>query len=289
MALETHIRLNARAGIAALTFAALAVLAPTREAAAATVFSVAGVDVAGVTPTVNAFRSALGSINPNVVGSFGTGRREINWDGVPDAFSAPNALPGNFFNVNSPRGVVFVTPGTGFQVSASSSSGTPTQFGNIDPSYPSIFEPFSPQRLFTALGSTIVDVNFFVPGTTGAALTRGFGAVFSDVDLANTTSLTFFGPNNELLGTFFAAAISGNETFSFLGVDFGSSQVSRVRITSGNVLLGAGQLDPDVVVMDDFIFGEPSNTPLPAALPLFATGLGVLGLLGWRRKRKQVA
>jgi hypothetical protein len=185
--------------------------------------------------------------------------------------------------------VVFVTPGTGFQVSASSSSGTPTQFGNIDPSYPSIFEPFSPQRLFTALGSTIVDVNFFVPGTTGAALTRGFGAVFSDVDLANTTSLTFFGPNNELLGTFFAAAISGNETFSFLGVDFGSSQVSRVRITSGNVLLGAGQLDPDVVVMDDFIFGEPSNTPLPAALPLFATGLGVLGLLGWRRKRKQGA
>jgi hypothetical protein len=28
-------------------------------------------------------------------------------------------------------------------------------------------------------------------------------------------------------------------------------------------------------------------TPLPAALPLFATGLGGLGLLGWRRKRKQ--
>jgi hypothetical protein len=28
-------------------------------------------------------------------------------------------------------------------------------------------------------------------------------------------------------------------------------------------------------------------TPLPAALPLFATGLGALGLLGWRRKRKQ--
>ena len=30
-------------------------------------------------------------------------------------------------------------------------------------------------------------------------------------------------------------------------------------------------------------------TPLPAALPLFATGLGALGLLGWRRKRKQAA
>ena len=33
-------------------------------------------------------------INLNVTGSFGTGRREINWDGVPDALSAPNGLPG---------------------------------------------------------------------------------------------------------------------------------------------------------------------------------------------------
>jgi hypothetical protein len=32
-----------------------------------------------------------------------------------------------------------------------------------------------------------------------------------------------------------------------------------------------------------------SITPLPAALPLFATGLGALGLLGWRRKRKALA
>jgi hypothetical protein len=28
------------------------------------------------------------------------------------------------------------------------------------------------------------------------------------------------------------------------------------------------------------------STPIPAALPLFATGLGALGLLGWRRKLK---
>lgn len=28
-------------------------------------------------------------------------------------------------------------------------------------------------------------------------------------------------------------------------------------------------------------------TPLPAALPLFASGLGGLGLLGWRRKKKK--
>ena len=32
-----------------------------------------------------------------------------------------------------------------------------------------------------------------------------------------------------------------------------------------------------------------TETPLPAALPLFATGIGALGLLGWRRKRKAQA
>ena len=35
--------------------------------------------------------------------------------------------------------------------------------------------------------------------------------------------------------------------------------------------------------------GTWSETPLPAALPLFATGIGGLGLLGWRRKRKAQA
>lgn len=29
-----------------------------------------------------------------------------------------------------------------------------------------------------------------------------------------------------------------------------------------------------------------STTPIPAALPLFASGLGAMGLFGWRRKRK---
>jgi hypothetical protein len=36
------------------------------------------------------------------------------------------------------------------------------------------------------------------------------------------------------------------------------------------------------------IVGTVSSVPLPAALPLFATGLAGLGLLGWRRKRKAI-
>lgn len=37
------------------------------------------------------------------------------------------------------------------------------------------------------------------------------------------------------------------------------------------------------------IQSEPSQTPLPATLPLLAGGAGVLGLLGWRRKRGKPA
>src|SRR5215831_5405955 len=43
----------------------------------------------------------------------------------------------------------------------------------------------------------------------------------------------------------------------------------------------------DLVVIDDPLpEGVAAATPLPAAFPLFATGVGALGLFGWRRKRK---
>ena len=237
--------------------------------------SAAGANAAAIQATVDQFRTDLGALNPNTSGSFPSGRREINWDGVPDNLAAPNNLPANFFNVNSPRGVVFSTPGTGFQVSANSvnPTGTAAEFGNINPNYPTLFAPFSPQRLFTALGSNLTDVTFFVPGSTTPALVTGFAVVFSDVDLANTTSVQFFDGTGASLGTFFVPNIAGNETLSFLGVSFsGNPRIGRVRITCGNQALSASNTANDVVVMDDFIYGEPQTasatpTPTPTATP----------------------
>jgi hypothetical protein len=251
------------------------------------VYSAAGAGPADIQAAVDFFRADLGTLNSNVVGSFGTGRREINWDGVPDSFSAPNLLPANFFNVNSPRGVTFTTPGTGFQVSANAATATPIEFGNIDPSYPTLFRAFSAQRLFTALRSNITDVSFFVPGTTTAALTTGFGAVFTDVDLANITSLQFFDANNASLGLFMIPNFAGDETLSFLGVDFDAAVVSRVRITSGNQVLAPGNTANDVVVMDDFIFGEPiaAAVAMPEPTTLTVLSAGLLGLMFYHLRR----
>jgi hypothetical protein len=253
-------------------------------------FSATGTTAADIQAQVDAFRAALGTLNPNVAGSFGSGRREINWDGVPDALSAPNDLPANFFNVNSPRGVIFATPGTGFQVSGNPAVGAPPEFSNINAGYPALFTIFSAPRLFTALGSTITDVQFFVPGTTIPALTSGFGAVFTDVDLVNTTSLQFFDAANNSLGTFFVPPLSGNETLEFLGLDFGSALISHVLITSGNTALGPNETGAiDLVVMDDFIYGEPIPVPEPASLLLFGSALLGFGILRRRKQRRTEA
>ena len=150
----------------AIFIAALLLAAATVPVHAVVVYSASGVAPASIQATVDSFRAALGSLNPNSIAFFPGGRREINWDGVPDASAAPNALPSNFFNVTSPRGVVFSTGGTGFQVSARASSGTAVLFGNINSAYLSQFQTFSAERLFTAIGSNAVQIDFFVPGTT---------------------------------------------------------------------------------------------------------------------------
>lgn len=223
----------------------------------ATVFSAIGSSPAAVQATVDAFRADLGALNPNVNGNFPGGRREINWDGVPPALTNTD-FPNNFFNVNSPRGVIFTGTGTGFRVSDNN-------FGDINPTYPTQFQPFSLPRIFSVIGANAFDTQFFIPGSDTPAFSRGFGAIFCDPDNA-VSSLSFVLSD----GSTFAVEvpeIPGSLGLGFLGVSFQGASASRVTLTTGQATLAGANNDvtnggiDDIVVVDDFIYGEPQPTP----------------------------
>ena len=210
-----------------------------------------------ITTGVTQFRTLLGALNPNTAGEVAAGRREINWDGVPAAVTNVDAFPANFFNVNSPRGVVFATSGTGFRISDNG-------YTDIRADFAGEFNTFSPTKLFISVGSVTMDVNFFVAGSNTPAQVTGFGSVFGDVGRSGKTTIQYFDAAGKLLASVSAPVKADATGLSFVGAVFDTPIVARVRIISGEAPLSATAIDiahgtsyPDLVVMDDFIYGEP--------------------------------
>lgn len=261
----------------------------SHTASAQTIFSVGGSnDTTSIQGTVDAFRTALGNPNNgNAPGPLASGRREINWDGGGSSATAVAPTPFNGFR--NIRGESFSTPGTDFVQAPP--SGLATLLGN--PTYETTFTPFSPLRVFASLGSNITDVTFFIPGSNGAtpATVTGFGAIFSDVDLSDSTRLDFFDLNDALLTSqFVTPGTVADGSLSFLGVNFDSGeQIGRVRIFSGNAALGPNDNPTggiDLVVMDDFFSSEPQAVvPEPSAVVMLLSGGISAGVLLRRRRR----
>ena len=217
------------------------------------VFQAAGPTVASIQGMVDAFRAALGANNGNVPGPLATGRREINWDGGGSTATSLTAATFDGFLLN--RGARFVTSKEGFV--QATAAGLATTFNN--PTYENIFQAFSPQRLFTPVGgSNFTKTLFFVPGSgVLPAATLGFGAIFTDVDLPNTTSISYHDVDGTLLFKGLVPASVGDKSVSFLGVVFHNPRVAQVRIRTRGVPGPDDAGKVDVVMMDDFIYGEP--------------------------------
>jgi hypothetical protein len=87
---------------------------------------------------------------------------------------------------------------------------------------------------------------------------------------------------------------STNDTYSIVASINSASLITGIFLNAidnpanGLPTGGPGRMYAGNFVVTEFAL-DAQATPLPAALPLFATGLGALGLLGWRRKRKQAA
>jgi hypothetical protein len=206
---------------------------------------------------VDEFRNLLGASNGGTAGEQATGRREISWDGAgANPFNNKNDFPADFFNTNVKSGAIFTTGGTGFRNDS-------TDFSEVNPNYAAQFNFFSATKIFAPVGSNQLDQLFRVAGQPTPAASRGFGIVFSDVDLADKTIIELFGQDGSSLGKFSAPARSDAAGLSFLAVAFDNPIIARVRITLGTGALGANVNDisaggtADLVVLDNVIYGEP--------------------------------
>jgi len=267
---KKHLSFSALRGAALVAAAVIPVTAYAQEGGQVlpVVFQAAGPNAATIQSTVDQFRAALGAVNNgNNPGPLEAGRREINWDGGGSTATSPGPTPFTVFLQT--RGANITTPGTGFVQAPA--DGLATTFGNE--TYATIFRAFSPVRFFSPVGSNRTEVEFALPGSQGgiAATTTGFGAVFADVDrpsgngplgglghLLSGTTIEYYDQYGTLLFSGVVPASPGDGGLSFFGVVFNDARIARVKIKTGDRAPGGDDLPRrDIVMMDDFLYGEP--------------------------------
>ncbi len=122
-------------------------------------------------------------------------------------------------------------------------------------------------------GSTAV--NFFTRANQNASVAFDAPILAFGADFFNFND-DFLRTQVSILGDLLSPQATTDNTLSFFGV------ISDQAFSS---VLFAG-LDNDVFGMDNVSFSSSvSVVPLPAALPLMAGALAVMGLFGWRKKR----
>ncbi len=112
-----------------------------------------------------------------------------------------------------------------------------------------------------------------IDGTTNFYGCNSTGALTSSC----TGDSASFGQPTHWQGVSFAGLTPGDYQFTYIPIANPSQEWSILNPNMNGIFTITG-----VII-------NPSAVPLPAALPLFGTGLGALGLLGWRRKRKAAA
>ena len=106
-------------------------------------------------------------------------------------------------------------------------------------------EPPRPQRLDSARSS-----GFNQPDGSGPGGKRG--------NRGASTLIQVYGISGELLFSSFVPAAPGTGGFAFLGVVIDAARIARVRIITGDLAPGPDdEPSRDIVMMDDFIYGEP--------------------------------
>jgi hypothetical protein len=170
-------------------------------------------------------------------------------------------------------------------------------------------------RLLISVAATVTAFNVVAADLApAAAVTLGCGAGIVCTPVSNEGMM----PTSPSIGQkadIVPLAAAADLDFQFGPVTLGSNQekipdspsiaenidaVDGASAAAVTFICGAGIVCvPSLAPIKNTLLEDPTSTvtnsaslsavPLPAALPLFASGLGVLGLVAWRRKRKAAA
>jgi hypothetical protein len=128
------------------------------------------------------------------------------------------------------------------------------------------------------------------PINDAITVTDGGGAfTFSALDAATfdaNTVLTFSGTLHGATVFSVTDTVTPPQVFNTVSSGVSADIIDSLVITAN---IGATAANNNQLNIDNIVVTPTPATPLPATLPLFASGLGALGLLGWRRKRKAQA
>jgi hypothetical protein len=148
----------------------------------------------------------------------------------------------------------------------------------------------------------VYGINISGPGTLTVTQSNSssFTTVKGFVEVCNSDCSSTSSPIANIFSTLPDFTNAGTYNYN-LGFSMDSGVIYQVTLEATAFGTATTTLDPLFSINDpnaqdfslNFSAGIPngavSATPLPAALPLFASGLGALGVLGWRRKRKVAA
>jgi hypothetical protein len=229
----------------------------------------------GAATALSNFEAAIGGTK-NTGAPQSSGFRTITWDGVKvdgtDAAAGANSTvvitPGHTVGIPLDRfqgqgvffGAIYAVTNDGFvDVNAS-----------VGGSNPVLFQAFSTPNTFAMFNDNGIDFKFVVPSSPFtppvSAVSRGFGAIFLNVQQAGTTIQYFHG--STLLDTLSVPVTPTAGSTVFAGELFSNAIVTNVLLTLGQGVIfkfdgttvvggGANSATNNLVATDDFVYAEP--------------------------------
>ncbi|HEY7311589.1 MAG TPA: hypothetical protein VH643_19655, partial [Gemmataceae bacterium] len=241
----------------------------------------------GTKTALNAFEAAIGGVKNTAAAPQNGGFRVITWDGVKTDGTD---------NAAGPNSTTVITPGHTVGIPLNRFQGSGVFFGaiyavsndgftDVNSHVNGLFPAFSAPSTFAMFNDNGIDFTFIDPSSPStapvSAASRGFGAVFLNVQQPGTTIQFFHG--NTLIDTLDVPTSATPGTAVFAGELFKDPIVTNVLLTLGDGVIfkfdgttitsgGPNSASNNLVAVDDWIFPEPvpivNGTNIPVSAPI---------------------